>query len=159
VPGQDLSEQQVKEFKQLSGDDKLYNQALRYVLMRPRSLWEMEAYLRRKNAAPLLSQKILNKLSELQLLDDAAFARAWVANRRLLKPVSRRRLVQELRQKHVPDEIAGQVLAEDETDERTTLRALVERKRARYPDRQKFMRYLASQGFAYDDIKSVLDEL
>lgn len=158
APGQELTPEQVKDYQKLSGEDKLYNQALRYVAMRLRSKWEMEQYLKRKGADPLLSQQILNKLSELRLLDDAAFAYAWVASRRRLKPVSRRRLIQELRQKHVPEEMAGQVLSEDEADERAVLRELVERKKARYPDRPKFMRYLASQGFAYDDIKSVLDE-
>lgn len=159
VSGQELSEQELREYKQLSQDDKLYNRALQYVAMRPRSTWEVEYYLKRKEADPLLSQQIVNKLSNIGLLDDAAFARSWVANRRLLKPVSRRRLVQELRQKHVPDDIAEQVLAEDETDEQTVLRDLVARKQHRYPDRTKFMRYLASQGFNYDDIKSVLEEL
>ena len=158
--GQELSTEEVKKFKQLSGDDKLYGQALRYVAMRPRSTWEMGTYLQRKKASPLLSQQILNKLSDLQLLDDEAFARSWVANRRLLKPVARRRLTQELRQKRIDDEIVERVLREDETDERETLRELVARKRrqTKYQDSQKLMQYLARQGFGYDDIKTVLGE-
>lgn len=157
--GQELSAQQVKEFKKLSGDDKLYNQALRYVTLRPRSTWEMEQYLQRKKAGPLLSQEILSKLSNLELLKDETFARSWVASRRLLKPTSRRRLSQELRQKHVADEIIDQVLAEDETDELTVLRMLVERKRrqGKYQDNLRLMQYLARQGYSYSDIKSVLD--
>jgi len=157
--GQELTPQQIREFKQLSGDDKLYNLALRYAAMRPHSVWEMAQYLQRKSAAPLLCQQILNKLSDIGLLDDAKFAEAWVANRRQLKPTSRRRLSQELRQKHVPDDIIEQALAEDDTDERATLRALVERKKGRYPDRQKFLRYLAAQGFNYDDIRKVLEDI
>lgn len=158
VSGQELSEQEVKQFKKLSDDDKLYGRALQYAVMRPRSRWEMLTYLQRKKATPLFAQQILNKLSKLDFLSDENFARSWIASRRLLKPVSRRRLVQELRAKHVPSDVIEQALTEDETDERATLRALVERKKARYPDRTKFIRYLASQGFNYDDIKSVLDE-
>jgi SOS response regulatory protein OraA/RecX len=63
----------------------------------------------------------------------------------------------ELQQKHVSSDVINQVLAEDETDERASLRELVAKKQARYPDRQKFMQYLARQGFSFDDIKSVLD--
>ncbi len=156
VNGQDLTEAEVHEFKKLSLDDKLFNRAVQYVAMRPRSTWEIEFYLQRKKADPLLSQQIVNKLSKFGLLDDEAFAQSWVASRRMLKPVSRRRLQQELRAKHVPSEIVEQVLAEDETDELTTLRQLVERKKAKYTDQTKFMRYLASQGFNYDDIKTAL---
>ena len=158
VSGQELSPEQVKEFKQLSNDDKLYGRALRYAAMRPHSRWEMESYLQRKKSDPLLCQRILNKLSDLGLIDDLAFARSWVASRRLLKPVSRRRLTQELRQKRVSSDVIEAVLKEDETDERATLRELVERKRkqTKYQDTMKLMQFLARQGFNYDDIKSVL---
>ncbi|HET6924654.1 MAG TPA: RecX family transcriptional regulator [Candidatus Saccharimonadales bacterium] len=160
VIGQELTGEEVKRFKQLSGDDKLQSMALRYAAMRPRSTWEMEQYLKRKKAAPLLHQQILSKLSNLNLLDDRSFAESWVASRRLLKPVSYRRLQAELRAKHVPDEVITEVLAGDETDERTTLRDLVARKRkqSKYQDQTKLMQYLARQGFSYDDIKSVLSE-
>src|SRR6185312_10918918 len=60
VIGQELTGAEVKRLQQLSGDDKLYNMALRYAAMRPRSTWEMESYLQRKKAAPLLSQQILS---------------------------------------------------------------------------------------------------
>ena len=52
------------------------------------------------------------------------------------------------------------VLKEDETDERATLRELVERKRkqTKYQDTMKLMQFLARQGFNYDDIKAVLAE-
>jgi len=160
IIGQELTGEEVKRFKQLSGDDKLYNMALRYAVMRPRSTWEMESYLQRKKTTPLLSQQILSKLSNLGLLNDRSFAESWVQSRRLLKPVSRRRLQAELRAKRVPDDITQAVLAEDETDERDTLRELVERKRrqTKYQDQTKLMQYLARQGFSYDDIKNVLSE-
>ena len=158
VNGQDLTERDVQEYKKLSQDDKLYNRALQYVALRPRSTWEVEFYLKRKEADPLLSQQIVNKLSNFGYIDDTAFARAWVSNRRALKPTSLRRLQQELRAKHVAGEIIDQVLAEDETVETDTLRELVERKRkqSKYQDDQKLMQYLARQGFGYGDIKQVL---
>lgn len=157
--GQELTREQIGEYKQLSADDKVYGQALRYAAMRARSMWEMEQYLKRKNAAPPLARSILNKLSDIGLLSDETFARAWVANRRLLKATSRRRLAQELRAKRVPAEIIERALGEDETDELSVLKELVERKRkqAKYQDNLKLMQYLARQGFSYDDIKSVIN--
>ena len=156
--GQELTPADLKSLKKAAGLDKAYGQALRYVAMRPRSEWEMEFYLQRKEVDKEAAAEIIRRLRDLQLLSDLDFARAWVNNRRALKSTSKRRLVLELRQKHVPSDVIDQVLAEDETDELQTLRDLVQKKRHRYPDRQKFMRYLAAQGFSYDDIKSVLHE-
>lgn len=160
--GQELTKEQVSEYKKISADDKVYGSALRYAAMRPRSTWEMEQYLKRKNAAPPLQATILNKLSNIDLLNDENFGRSWITNRRLLRPTSKRKLQQELRAKRVPDEVIEKVLQEDETDELTTLRELIEKKQkqAKYQaDPLKLMQYLARQGFNYDDIKSVLSEL
>lgn len=161
VNDQELTSAQVKQFKRISEDDKLYNNALAYATLRPRSSWEMEQYLRRKKCSPALEKKTLNKLSGIGLIDDDSFARRWVANRRLLKPISRRKLLQELRAKRVSDDAAKRALDEDEADERTILAELITRKRkqTRYRDDQKLMQYLAGQGFNYGDIKAVLDDL
>lgn len=159
--GQELDKESLKEWKQISADDKIYNQSLRYAALRLRSTWEMEQYLRRKQASPALAEKILSKLSNIDLLNDEAFARTWVANRRLLRPTSKRKLQQELRAKHVADEVIGPALTEAAGSELDALREVVDKKR-RLPkyraDPQKFMQYLARQGFGYDDIKAVLRE-
>lgn len=156
--GQELTPAELKNLKKAAGLDKAYGNALRYVAMRPRSEWELHDHFRRKGIDDEATTQITERLRSLNLLDDLAFARAWVSNRHLLKASSKRRLRLELKQKRVPEEIIDQVLQEDTTDERQTLRELVEKKSSRYPDRQKFMQYLARQGFSYDDIKSVLDE-
>lgn len=156
--GQDVSQQQVTELKQVSNDDKLYGLVLRYVGLRPRSEWEIRTYLQRKQASPALVVKTLSKLSKSGLIDDVAFTRAWVENRILLRPTSKRKLQQELRAKHVADEVIGQVLASDGTDERQILRTLVAKKRTKYTEDIKLMQYLARQGFSYEDIKAVVRE-
>jgi regulatory protein len=120
--GQELDERQLKELKEASGNDKAYGNALRYVAMRPRSEWELRDYLRRKDVDEPVAEIIVERLQRVGLLDDLAFARAWVANRRLLKATSVRKLRLELKQKHVAEDVANQALAEDETDERDALR-------------------------------------
>lgn len=154
--GQELDERQVTELQDTSRLGKLYDQTLNLLSFRPRSEWELRDYLKRKKQAPQDVDETLNKLSKSGYVDDKQFAQRWVENRRLLKPISKRRLQAELKQKRVPNPIIDEVLEDDETDEREVLRALVARKTARYPDRTKFMQYLARQGYNYDDIKAVL---
>ena len=156
--GLELDAAELKRLKKAAGLDKAYYNALRYVAIRPRSQWEVEIYLARKEVDKDASAEVLRRLSNLNMLSDLDFARSWVNSRRALKSISLRRLRLELRQKHVPDEVVARALAEDETDERQTLRDLIAKKRHRYPDSQKLMQYLARQGFSYDDIRSALEE-
>jgi regulatory protein len=159
--GMELTREDLKDYKKLSADDKAFNRALRYAAMRRRSEWEMIDYLRRKLVEEPTALKIIAKLRRLDLVNDKTFAHAWVENRRLLKPVSKRRLVQELKQKRVNEDIIAEVLREDTADERLVLLELIQRKRKqiKYQDPQKLMQYLARQGFGYDDIKNVINEI
>lgn len=161
VTGEELDATRLKELQSLSSTDKAYTNALRYVTVRQRSEWEVVSYLDRKRVDTQLAKTILARLRNLALLDDEKFARAWVANRRLLKATSKRRLGQELRQKRVSDAIIDTVLAEDDTDEAEVLRALIAKKRQipRYRDDLKLMQYLARQGYGYDAIKSAFNQV
>lgn len=157
--GQELSKQQVSEYKKLSADDKLYNQTLRFVAMRPRSRWEIEFYLEyKKKASPALAEEILSKLSLIGLVDDEKLAKAMVNDRRLLRPTSRRKMIAELRKKRIADDIIEQALAGDNDEELAALQAVIasKRRQTKYQDNQKLMQYLARQGFSYDDIKTAL---
>lgn len=157
---QELSDDELEELKDTAVWDKAYNRVLGLLARRPRSEWEVQEYLKRKGYDRDLINDLTYRLYKVNLLDDLAFARAWVENRRLLKATSKRRLMLELKQKHVKEDVIKEVLAEDETDERLVLRDLVERKRkqSRYQDNQKLMAYLMRQGFNYEDVKVVVTE-
>lgn len=156
--GMELTGEDLKSYKQLSLDDKVYGNALRYAAMRLRSRWELESYLQRKQASPDLAQQIMDKLERIGMINDLAFAQAWVENRHLLRPTSKRKLQQELQAKCVPSEVIQQVLQADETTDQESLQDIVQRKRrqAKYQDDLKLMQYLARQGYGYSDIKNAL---
>jgi regulatory protein len=158
--GQELTEQELASFRDESDYGKWFDKTLNLLSYRMRSEWELRDYLKRKKAPEEFVEKILNKLSINGYVNDEQFAKRWVENRRLLKPTSRRKLSMELKQKRIPSDIIDKVLADDkdQVSERELLRQLVEKKRARYPDKLKFMQYLARQGYNYDDIKSVLSD-
>jgi regulatory protein len=158
---QEITADELAALKDNSVRDKAQYQAMGQVSRRMRSEWELRDYLKRKDYAPEVIEKVVEWLREYGYVDDRKFANAWVANRRLLKATSSRRLHQELRQKRVSDEIIDEALAEDQTDERQVLRDLVERKKkqSKYQDKLKLLQYLSRQGYNYEDIKSVLDEV
>lgn len=158
--GQEYSAQELEELKGKAVLDKAYDRTLNLISRRRRSEWEIRDYLKRKDYDEDTAQQTLNKLSERGYIDDRAFAEAWVANRRLLKSTSKRRLTQELRQKRIADEVIQEVLEADETDEMQVLKELIARKRkqSRYQDNLKLMQYLVRQGYSYGDIKTALEE-
>lgn len=158
--GDELSDEDVAIYKRQSDEDKLYDRLLNLLMIRPRSEWELRSYLQRKKIEPDLQAALIRKLRERGYVDDEAFAKVWVENRRLLKPMSRRKLFAELKAKRVPQGVIESVLSEDETDEREVLKDLIARKRrqTRYQDTEKLMQYLARQGFSYGDIKAALEE-
>ena len=157
--GQELTAEQLTDYKRLSDEDKLYNRTLRYVALRPRSTWEIEQYLKRKDSPAPLIEQITNKLLMLGLLDDVKFAESFVHDRRLLRSASSRKIKLELQRKHIARDVIEQVLREDETDETALLRTLVAKKRQQTKyrdDNLKLMQYLARQGFSYGSIKDAL---
>ena len=159
--GQELSKEDYKKLKDTASEDRAYDRALNLIMRRPRSVWEIQTYLKQKKYEPAMIEKITRRLQENNYLDDTSFARSWVQSRRLLKSTSRRKLQLELRQKGVADEIVDQVLSEDdEHDELQMLKEIIEKKRtqSRYADEQKLIAYLARQGFNYGDIKQALEK-
>lgn len=156
--GQELTDKDIKAYKQQSDIGKLYERTLKWLALRARSEWEIDTYLARICKDDPSQQELKQKVAGLGLVDDQAFAAAWVDSRRSTKATSKRKLWVELKQKHVPGDIIEQVLASDETDEREVVRSLIERKmtKSQYRDKQKLIAYLARQGFRYEDIKQAL---
>lgn len=137
--------------------------------MRPHSSKEVRDYLYRKTrdsrmktgeikkgVAPEITERVHERLVEKGYIDDEKFTRYWVENRNLTKGASRRKLQAELRAKGVESGIIDRFLAESDRSDEGELAKIITKKRSRYPDDQKFMQYLARQGFSYDDIKGAL---
>ena len=169
--GSEYTDEELVALEQESQFGKLYGRALEYTMMRPHSEKEIRDYLWRKTrdtrdkegrvkpgVAQETADRVFDRLVEKQYIDDAKFARYWVENRSVSKGASKRKLQMELRAKGVDSAHIEAAMGETERDELDDLRKIVAKKRARYSDEQKFMVYLASQGFSYDDIKTVLGE-
>ncbi|HYF96549.1 MAG TPA: RecX family transcriptional regulator [Patescibacteria group bacterium] len=159
--GLELSNDDLEIQKQASVEDKGIYRVLDLISRRPRSEGEIKDYLKRKKYSDEEIEKILNALSIKGYIDDQNFARRWVENRRLLKPISTRKLWVELKQKKVSEEIIQQVLQNDETDEISVIEELINTKsrQTRYQDKQKLLQFLVRQGFNYGDIKQAFSNI
>ena len=173
--GREVSEEELAILETESLFGKLYSLALNYSFNRPHSVRELRDYLYRKTLttkfrtkkgevrerdgySPALTTRVLEKLQHKGYVDDEKFARWWVENRNQTKGTSLRKLSAELRAKGVNGEIIDEVVASSERNDGNELAKIIAKKRAKYPDEQKLIAYLARQGFRYDDIKSALQE-
>ncbi|WP_204034534.1 regulatory protein RecX [Micromonospora qiuiae] len=102
---------------------------LRQLSVRPRTRAELAAALARQGISEETASEVLDRYDEVGIIDDAAFARAWVTSRHAGRGLARRALANELRQRGVDGDTASEALGElDETTEAETARALVRRK-------------------------------
>ena len=83
---------------------------LRRLTAAPRSRAQLEADLAARDVPEDVAQRVLDRFTEVGLVDDAAFAEAWVRTRHAGRGLSRRALGQELRQKGIDDETASVAL-------------------------------------------------
>ena len=171
--GKEYSDEELVGLETESQFGKLYGRALEYVMLRPHSKREVNDYLWRKTRTTKyksrtgemkkrtgvsqdVADRVFTRLKEKGYLDDEKFARWWVENRNQAKGTSKRKLQAELRAKGVDASIIERALVDTERNDQDELAKIVAKKRARYDDEQKFIAYLARQGFGYDDIKAAL---
>ncbi len=90
---------------------------------------QLAELLARRGVPEEAATAVLDRFGEVGLIDDAAFARAWVTSRQAGRGLARRALRAELRAKGVDGEEAEEALAGvDDDDERAAARRLVERR-------------------------------
>lgn len=142
---------------------------LRLLTGTPRTRKQLADALRKREIPDEAAEEVLSRFEDVGLIDDAAFAGAWVESRHHGRGLARRALVRELRTKGVDsaviDEAVGQLDADQEEE---TARELVARKlrSTRGLDRDKRLRRLAGmlarkgygEGMALRVVRQALEE-
>lgn len=142
---------------------------LRLLTGTPRTRRQLADAMRRKEIPDEVAEHVLSRFEDVGLIDDAAFAGAWVESRHHSRGLARRALARELRTRGVDgglvDEAVGRL---DPEQEAATARELVDRKlrATRGLDREKRIRRLAgmlarkgySEGLALRIVRRALEE-
>jgi regulatory protein len=150
---------------------KAMDTALSYLETRMRSRKEVTDRLRRGQFEPDVIEKVLERLSELKLIDDAEFAGRWVASR--AKPessrsIGKKRLQNELIAKGISKEQVENAVERITDDDELALALKAAEKKARnrpadrdelFAQRRKLAGFLQRRGFNWDICKKVIDRL
>lgn len=125
--GTELDDSRLSRMGVPAREEAAHEAALSFLSHRARSAEEVRRRLARRGFDDGVIDAEIERLRRVGLLDDAAFARAWVAERERLAPRGRRLLRAELRQRGIGAEPAEAATAG--LDDRETAMALA-RKRA-----------------------------
>jgi regulatory protein len=127
---------------------------LRRLTERPRSRAELAKSLAKRRVPDDVATRVLDRFTEVGLIDDAAFARSWVESRQRGRGLASRALAHELRTKGIDRQTAQEALGTlDPDDERQVAARLVRRKlpsMARQPPqvaRRRLVGMLARKGY------------
>ena len=138
---------------------------LRRLTEQPRTRAELAKALAKRRVPDDVAARVLDRFGEVGLVDDTAFAKAWVESRQGGRGLGRRALAHELRRKGVDNEVAQEaVAAVDDDEELAAAQALVDRKLQglRRLDRQRADRrlfgLLARRGFPPGLARSVVQD-
>lgn len=104
---------------------------LRLLTMAPKTRAQLADALHKRGVPEEAVRSVLERFSEVGLIDDEAFAAAWVSSRHHGRGLARRALAQELRHRGVAEETVQEAVARlDPEQEVETARGLVARKLA-----------------------------
>jgi len=102
---------------------------LRQLAMAPRSRAELLAKLEQRDCPAEVAAAVLDRMTEVGLIDDEAYAQMLVRSQQAGRGLARRGLARELHKKGIEDHLAEEALATiSDEDERDRARALVDKK-------------------------------
>ncbi|GGX26968.1 recombination regulator RecX [Streptomyces lomondensis] len=142
---------------------------LRLLTGTPRTRKQLADALRKRQIPDDAAEEVLSRFEEVGLIDDSAFADAWVESRHHGRGLARRALARELRTKGVDPTLIDEAVSQlDSEQEEETARELVARKlrSTRGLDRDKRLRRLAGmlarkgypEGMALRVVRQALEE-
>lgn len=105
--------------------------ALRQLAAGPRTRAQLAKALSRRGVPDEVARRVLDRFAEVQLIDDAQFADAWVSSRHGGRGLSKRALAHELAQRGVDPETACEAL--DSISAQDELAAAIALVRKRWP--------------------------
>jgi regulatory protein len=153
--------------RRLSTETDLYTAAINGLARRAYSVYEMRMYLERRAEDKEVVKGVLDRLKQLDYLDDARYARQFVRLHSELRKQGPFRIARDLRARGVPDRHIEAALAERSSDanESALVRARLERRiktlRGPLDDRRvaSLYRSLLRAGFSADTIRRELAAL
>jgi regulatory protein len=118
--------------RDVNDDSVAHRIAMQRLSVAPQTRAQLEAAMAKKSVPRAVRERVLDRLTQVGLVDDAAFAQAWVQSRHLRKGLGKRVLESELRKHGVAADLVDDAVESLTSDqEEQTARALAMQSMAR----------------------------
>lgn len=158
--GQEIDDEKLYELIKTSDARRAKEKALWLISYRDHSEGELRQKLSRDFGEEAV-EKAIEKLKELNFLNDENFAKKY-AESLSQKHLSERQIQQKLRLKGIDRDLTTETVEELNLDEKEEIRALINKKYLRKleseADLRRTVAALQRRGFAYSDIRAVINE-
>jgi len=153
--------------RQVETETELYEAAVRALMRRAYSVYEMKQMLGRRTDNDELLNNVMERLKRSKMIDDERFAKQFARQRTEIRRQGKYRIARDLRARGVPDRHIEAALEESakETDEAAIVRQRLERKlrafRGEIDDNKMASMYrsLLRAGFSADVVRRELKSL
>jgi regulatory protein len=163
---QQISQEKIENLIKENEFAKVYDHVLKFLSFRPRSEKELLDWFKKKQVGEETKKIVWKKLQNLNYVNDEEFAKWWVEQRTVFKPMGKYLIARELKQKGISKEIIehGTLNMEHKTNELDLAQKAAEKKVKLWknlpPDkfRQKLSAFLARRGFSWEIINDILSD-
>lgn len=160
--GKEISREELENLLKEKDYSKAKDIALKFLSYKARSEKEVRDKLVSKEVESMTIDRVIEFLKRYDYINDEKFANSYVRERIRLKLEGRKKLVYDLRQKGIKQEIIDHVLDNTDIDEIDQAIKLLEKKvhdktELDIKEKQRIYQFLLRKGFSYDIIKKVFD--
>jgi regulatory protein len=161
--GQVLSDEKISKLRAEDQYEVAYQRAIKFIDYRPRTEAEVCKNLRDHDVSAEIIELVVDRLKQLNLINDARFAQIWIENRNTFRPRSRRALNAELRQRGIDAQTIDESL--EDLDEDALAYQAARKQRRKYESlerelfQQKMIQFLVRRGFSYEISRSTTDRV
>jgi regulatory protein len=153
--------------RQVETETELYEAAVRALMRRAYSVYEMKQLLGRRTEDDKLLRAVMDRLKRAKMIDDERFAKQFARQRTEIRRQGKFRIARDLRARGVPDRHIEAALADaaKETDESVVVRQRLERKLRSFRGEigenkiASMYRSLLRAGFSADVVRRELKEI
>jgi len=160
--GKEIEEEKIKQIIAASEKELALNFVAKYVTNALKTKKQVRDYLKKKEFDTDIIEYVMDKLIEYKYIDDINYIKSYVNT--YSSKFGQNKIIQNLKQKGVSQKDIDEYFNENEIeDEYNKCYACLIKKAKNMElnekNTQKCIRFLASRGFSYDDIKTAINTL
>lgn len=158
---EEISEELFKHIKENVVFTKARDTAVKYLSFKARTEKEVRLRLLKEDYNGDVVEKVISLLKKYSYIDDYAYAGSFLRDKFNLNGFGMERIIKELKQRGIDDEIIDEAVMENEVDEVSRAVSLIEKKYGFYnydiKEKRRIAGFLARRGYSFQTIETAFN--